>query len=75
MLLAVGEAPSFRWLELLSIAVAAAILVTVLMVVRSDRLARTVGTRTGLIVRRFRKSVDPDRWADATRSRRRPSPG
>jgi uncharacterized membrane protein YbhN (UPF0104 family) len=65
LLLAVGESPSFRWLELLSIAIAVAVLVTVLMVVRSDRLARTVGTRSGRIVRRFRRTVDPDRWADA----------
>ncbi|MEU6137515.1 lysylphosphatidylglycerol synthase domain-containing protein [Nocardioides sp. NPDC047086] len=68
LLLAVGESPSLRWLELLSIAVAVGILVTVLMVVRSDRLARTVGTRAGLIVRRFRRAVDPDRWADACQS-------
>lgn len=65
LLLALGESPSFRWLELLSIAIAVAVLVTVLMVVRSDRLARTVGTRSGQIVRRFRRRVDPDRWADA----------
>lgn len=65
LLLALGESPSFRWLELLSIAIAVAVLVTVLMVVRSDRLARTVGTRSGRIVRRFRRTVDPDRWADA----------
>lgn len=65
LLLALGESPSFRWLELLSIAIAVAVLVTVLMVVRSDRLARTVGTRSGRIVRRFRRRVDPDRWADA----------
>lgn len=65
LLLVVGESPSLRWIELLSIAIAVTILVTVLMVVRSDRLARTVGTRAGLIVRRFRRTVDPDRWADA----------
>ena len=64
LLLAIGESPSFRWLELLSIAIAVAVLVTVLMVVRSDGLARAVGTRAGRFVRRFRKSVDPDRWAD-----------
>lgn len=68
LLLVVGESPSFRWVELLSIAIAVTILVTVLMVVRSDRLARTVGTRAGLIVRRFRRTVDPDRWADACQS-------
>lgn len=68
VLLAVDEAPSYRWLDLLSIALAVAILVTVLMVVRSDRLARTVGTRAGRIVHRFRRTVDPDRWADACQS-------
>ncbi|MDR7311304.1 uncharacterized membrane protein YbhN (UPF0104 family) [Nocardioides luteus] len=65
LLIAVGEAPSLRWLELLSIALAAAILVAVLLVVRSDPLARTVGTRSGVVARRFRRSVDPERWADA----------
>jgi uncharacterized membrane protein YbhN (UPF0104 family) len=68
LLLAIGESPSYRWLELLSIALAVAILVTVLMVVRSDALARTVGTRAALVVRRFRRTVDPDRWADACQS-------
>lgn len=64
LLLAIGEDASFRLLELLSIAIAVATLVIVLMIVRSDALARAVGTRAGLIVRRFRKTVDPDRWAD-----------
>ncbi|MER7609848.1 hypothetical protein [Nocardioides sp. NPDC127503] len=68
VLLAIGESPSYRWLELLSIALAVAILVTVRMVVRSNRLARVVGTRAALIVRRFRRTVDPDRWADACQS-------
>ncbi|MEI7056509.1 lysylphosphatidylglycerol synthase domain-containing protein [Nocardioides sp. CCNWLW239] len=65
LLFAVGESPSYRWFELLSIAVAVVILVTVLLIVRSDPLARAVGTRSAQVVRRFRKTVDPDRWADA----------
>ena len=68
LLIVVGEPPSLRWVELLSIAIAVTIFVTILMVVRSDPIARTVGTRAGLIVRRFRKSVDPDHWADACQS-------
>ncbi|MFJ9391826.1 lysylphosphatidylglycerol synthase domain-containing protein [Nocardioides sp. NPDC101246] len=68
LLLGLGEDPSLRWVELLSIAIAVGVLVTVLLIVRSDPLARAVGTSAGLIVRRFRRSVDPDRWADACQS-------
>jgi hypothetical protein len=65
LLLVVGRAPGARWLELLSIAVAAVILTGVLLVVRSERLARTVGTRAGSAARRVRRSVDPAAWSQA----------
>ena len=44
LLLATGQPPGLRWLELLSIAVAVAILVGIMLVLRSEGLARTVGT-------------------------------
>ena len=65
---ALGWSPGVRWLELLSIALAAAILVTVVLVVRSERLAVTVGTRAGRAVRRVRSNVDPEAWGHACQS-------
>lgn len=55
----------YRWGDLISVAIAAGIVVGVLMVLHSDALARTVGTRSALVVRRFRRSVDPESWAEA----------
>jgi uncharacterized membrane protein YbhN (UPF0104 family) len=34
-------------------------------VLRSEALARAVGTRTGRLVRLVRRQVDPERWAEA----------
>ena len=66
LLLAVtGRAPGARWFELLSIAVALTILVAVLFIVRSDALARRVGTTAARLARRVRKDVDPGAWAQA----------
>jgi uncharacterized membrane protein YbhN (UPF0104 family) len=65
LLLVLGRPPRLRSLEVLSIVVAAAILAGVLLVLRSESLARTVGTRAGRIARRVRRSVDPDAWAEA----------
>ena len=66
LLLAVtGRPPGPRWFELLSIAISVTILVGVLFVVRSDALARRVGTTAARLVRRVRKDVDPEAWAQA----------
>ena len=62
---ALGWSPGIRWLEILSIALAAALVVTLVAVVRSERLALTVGTKAGHVARRVRSSVDPDAWAQA----------
>lgn len=62
LLLARGEEVGLRLLDLASIAFAAAIAVVLLLVMRSDALARTVGLRGGALVGRFRK-VDPEAWA------------
>ena len=65
MLLATGKPPGLRWLELLSILVAVTILVAILLILRSEGLARTVGTRAGRLAHRARKTVDPEAWAEA----------
>jgi uncharacterized membrane protein YbhN (UPF0104 family) len=66
LLLAVtGRPPGARWFELLSIAIAVTILVAVLFIVRSDRLARRVGTTAARLVGRVRKGIDPEAWAQA----------
>ena len=65
LLLATARPPGLRWLELLSILVAVTILVAILLILRSEGLARTVGSRVGRLVRRVRKTVDPDAWAEA----------
>ena len=46
-----------------SAAIAAAILVGLLLVVRGDGLARVLGRTAALVVHRFRSSVEPDSWA------------
>lgn len=65
LLLATGQPPGLRWLELLSIAVAVTILVGIRLVLRSEALARTIGARAGRLARRVRRTVDPDAWATA----------
>jgi uncharacterized membrane protein YbhN (UPF0104 family) len=65
LLLATGQPPGLRWLELLSIVVAVAILVGIMLVLRSEGLARTIGTNAGRLVRRVRRAVDPEAWAQA----------
>jgi uncharacterized membrane protein YbhN (UPF0104 family) len=65
LLLMLGRPAGIRWLEVLSILVAALILAGILLVLRSEALARTVGTRAGRLVRRVRRTVDPEAWAQA----------
>ena len=61
LLLATGQPPGLRWLELASIAVAVTIVVGIRLVLRSEALARTVGTRAGRLVRRVRRTRGPRR--------------
>jgi len=65
LLLLLGRPAGLRWLDVVFILVAAAILAGVLLVLRSEALARTVGTRAGRVVRRVRRTVDPEAWAAA----------
>jgi uncharacterized membrane protein YbhN (UPF0104 family) len=62
LLIATGEPAGLRLVDLVCIAIAAAILVGVLLVVRSDELASTVGLKAGRIACRVRKQVDPEAW-------------
>jgi putative heme transporter len=48
-----------------SAAIAAAILVALLLVVRGDRLASLVGRVAGRVVQRFRSTVDPQSWSES----------
>lgn len=65
LLLVLGRPAGLRWLEILFILVALAILAGILLVLRSEALARTVGTRAGRVVRRVGRDVDPQAWAEA----------
>jgi len=65
LLLAVDEPAGLRWLDLAFIAIAVASLVAVLLVVRSDQLAVRVGSFSGRMARKVRRSVDPDAWVRA----------
>lgn len=60
-----GGETGYRLADLLSLAISAGILVGVLLVVRSDALARAVGTLAGRWARRVRRTVSPQAWADA----------
>ncbi len=64
----VERSPGIRLLDLLWVAASVVLFVGVLLVVRSDALARRVGTGTGGLVRRVRRHVDPDRWAESCAS-------
>jgi uncharacterized membrane protein YbhN (UPF0104 family) len=61
--LALSRQLELRWLELVSILVSLAILVGVLLVLRTETLARTIGTGAGRLASKVRKSVDPKAWA------------
>ena len=65
LLLATGGTVGLRWADLLSVAVAAAILIGVLLVVRSEGLAERVGRTAAGLAGRVRKGVDPQAWARA----------
>jgi putative heme transporter len=66
VLLAVtGETAGLRWADLISIAISVSIFVGLMLVIRSEALARKVGTTGGRLAHRFRKKVDPEAWAAA----------
>jgi uncharacterized membrane protein YbhN (UPF0104 family) len=68
LLALVGGELSYRWVDLLFVAVAGGIVACLTLVLRSDALARTVGLRGGRLVRRVRRGVDPEAWAEGCES-------
>jgi uncharacterized membrane protein YbhN (UPF0104 family) len=65
LLAVVGGDVASRWADLISVAIAAGIVVGVVLVLHSDPLARTIGLGGGKVVRRFRRTVDPEAWAQS----------
>ncbi len=67
VLLLVGEDLSATqiWLSVLSLAFAAVIVVTLILISRGERVARLVGRRAALVAVRFRQGIDADTWAEA----------
>jgi uncharacterized membrane protein YbhN (UPF0104 family) len=52
------------WSAVLSLLVATAIIVALILVSRGERLSRLLGRRAALVAARFREDVDADAWAD-----------
>jgi putative heme transporter len=71
LLIAASRPVGVRGLEAISILIAVAIVVGVFLVLRSEALAATVGSTSGRLVRKVRRSVDPDAWAEACLTFRR----
>jgi uncharacterized membrane protein YbhN (UPF0104 family) len=63
--LATGAALGLGWLDLIFILGSIVLVVGLHLLIRSDELARTIGLRSGSLVRRVKGSVDPETWADA----------
>jgi len=61
----VGGDLTYRWADLFSLLIAAALVTSIVLILRSDGLARMIGLRAGRIVARFRRSVEPERWAES----------
>ncbi len=65
VLFAAGRAVSYRWAELIFVAIALAIVVVLVQIVRSDVLASMIGVAGGRIARVVRPAVDPSVWGRA----------
>ncbi len=65
LLIALGRPFGVRLWDLLCLGIALTILVVVLLVVRSEQLARRIGSFAGRTARRVRRDVDPDAWTRA----------
>jgi uncharacterized membrane protein YbhN (UPF0104 family) len=66
VLLAVtGGKVGLRWADLISVAISVAIFVGLMLIIRSEALARRVGTSAGRVAHRVRRSVDPEAWSAA----------
>lgn len=65
IIFAAGRSVGLRWLDLISLAIAAVLVTAVLLLVRTDSWAAWLGSTAGRMVHRFRSSVDPEAWARA----------
>lgn len=65
VVVATGGEVGLRWLDLISLAIAATLIVGIRLIVRTDSWARWVGCTAGSVVHRVRRSVDPQVWAEA----------
>ena len=65
LLAVLARPPGLRWFELVSIAVAVAITVGLLLVIRSEALAGRLGATGARLVRRVGRRADEDAWARA----------
>lgn len=65
LLLATGRPSGLRRIELVSILVAVTILVALILILRSEATARSIGGWAGRLARRVRKDVDPQAWVEA----------
>lgn len=52
------------WSAVLSLVIAVAIIVTLVLVARGEKFARIIGRRAALVAGRFRDDVDADVWSD-----------
>lgn len=67
LLVLVGESPSTSqvWSALMSLAVAVAIVATLMLVARGERFARTLGEQAAKVAARWRDGVDAEAWANS----------
>src|SRR5699024_11780839 len=65
IVLASGRSLGLRWLDLISLAIAAALGTGLVLLLRTDAWAAWLGRTGGRVVHRVRPSVEPDRWASA----------
>jgi uncharacterized membrane protein YbhN (UPF0104 family) len=65
LLVVTGQEVGLRWVDLLSVALAVAILVGMLLVVRSEGLAVRLGRTAAAAASRVRQGIDADAWARA----------
>lgn len=63
IVLAAGRSLGLRWLDLISLAIAAALATALVLLLRTDSWAAWLGRTGGRLVHRVRPAVDPERWA------------
>ncbi|MGJ3402266.1 lysylphosphatidylglycerol synthase domain-containing protein [Glutamicibacter sp. Je.9.36] len=62
LVLATGRALGFRWLDAISLLIAAVLIAVVLVITRSDTAAKALGESCGRFACRFKRSISPASW-------------